>query len=38
MLDQWEETIHKGTADMTAAPLAAEFGSSTWYKYFASLS
>ncbi len=29
LLDQWEETIHTGTAGMTAAPLVAKFGSST---------
>jgi hypothetical protein len=38
ILDQWEETVHTGTAGMTAVPLAAKFGSSTWYKYSALLS
>ncbi len=37
ILDQWEETVHTGTAGMTAVPLAAKFGSSTWYKYSAVL-
>jgi hypothetical protein len=27
ILDQWEETVHTGTAGMTAVPLAAKFGS-----------